>query len=105
MSEENNFFSVRRSVLARKMSNAEISEEHLDLILKAGIRVRPFDKEERSSKNFVYYDESEQISNALSIAQLSRPNSFYYPKATSYNEKIFWRCEVCKKSSQILSRF
>ena len=40
----------------------------------------------------MYYDESEQISNALSIAQLSRPNSFYYPKATSYNEKIFWRC-------------
>ena len=39
MSEENNFFSVRRSVLARKMSNAEISEAHLDLILKAGIRV------------------------------------------------------------------
>lgn len=60
--------------------------------LKAGLRVRPFENKERSDKNFVYYDESEQISNALSIAHLSQPNSFYYPKATSHKEKIFWRC-------------
>tara|TARA_Y100000591_G_scaffold320345_1_gene333666 strand:- start:259 stop:828 length:570 start_codon:yes stop_codon:yes gene_type:complete len=39
VSEKSNFFSTRRSVLARKMSNAEIPEDHLDLILKAGIRV------------------------------------------------------------------
>ena len=60
--------------------------------LKANLEVRPFDKSERLEKNFVYYDESEQISNALSIAQLSQPNSFYYPKSTSQKEKIFWRC-------------
>ena len=60
--------------------------------LKANLVVRPFDKSERLEKNFVYYDESEQISNALSIAQLSQPNSFYYPKSTSQKEKIFWRC-------------
>ena len=39
MSSKDNFFSKRRSVLARKMSNKEIPEDHLDLILKAGLRV------------------------------------------------------------------
>ncbi len=39
MTEKNSFFSSRRSVLARKMSNAEIPSKHLDLILEAGIRV------------------------------------------------------------------
>ena len=39
MTEKSNFFSIRRSVLARKMSNEDIPAEHLDLILKAGIRV------------------------------------------------------------------
>ena len=36
---ESNFFSQRRSVLARKMSSKDIPEEHLDKILAAGIRV------------------------------------------------------------------
>ena len=35
----NNFFSQRRSVLARKMSTKEIPNEHLQKILEAGIRV------------------------------------------------------------------
>jgi len=39
VSEKINFFSKRRSVLARKMSNAEIPTNHLELILKAGMRV------------------------------------------------------------------
>ena len=39
MSSKDNFFSKRRSVLARKMSNKEIPEDHLNLILKAGLRV------------------------------------------------------------------
>ena len=39
MNSKDNFFSNRRSVLARKMSNKEIPEDHLDLILKAGLRV------------------------------------------------------------------
>ncbi len=39
MTEESNFFSIRRSVLARKMSNKEIPERDLDIILRAGIRV------------------------------------------------------------------
>ena len=39
MIEKSNFFSSRRSVLAKKMSNAEIPAEHLDVILKAGLRV------------------------------------------------------------------
>ena len=36
---ESNFFSQRRSVLARKMSPKSIPEEHLNKILAAGIRV------------------------------------------------------------------
>ena len=36
---ERNFFSQRRSVLARKMSPKSIPEEDLDKILAAGIRV------------------------------------------------------------------
>ena len=36
---ENNFFSQRRSVLARKMSSEVIPDEDLDKILAAGIRV------------------------------------------------------------------
>ncbi len=36
---ESNFFSQRRSVLARKMSSKEIPKKDLDLILAAGIRV------------------------------------------------------------------
>jgi len=39
VNSKDNFFSNRRSVLARKMSNKEIPEDHLDLILKAGLRV------------------------------------------------------------------
>ena len=35
----NNFFSKRRSVLARKMSTKDIPDKHLEKILEAGIRV------------------------------------------------------------------
>ena len=36
---ESNFFTQRRSVLARKMSSKNIPDEDLDIILAAGIRV------------------------------------------------------------------
>jgi nitroreductase len=39
MSIKNNFYSKRRSVMAKKMSPDSISEEDLDTILQAGIRV------------------------------------------------------------------
>ena len=39
MSIESNFFSKRRSVMAKKMSSDPISEEDLNFILEAGIRV------------------------------------------------------------------
>jgi len=39
MSIDSNFFSKRRSVMAKKMSSDPISEEDLNFILQAGIRV------------------------------------------------------------------
>ena len=39
MSIKNNFFSKRRSIMAKKMSSDPISEEDLTFILQAGIRV------------------------------------------------------------------
>ena len=39
MSIDSNFFSKRRSVMAKKMSSESINEEDLHSILQAGIRV------------------------------------------------------------------
>ncbi len=64
MIEKSSFFSSRRSVLARKMSNAEIPVDHLDLILKAGIRVpdhgalNPWKLKVIMGKSLKYIDEN-----------------------------------------------
>ena len=39
MGTSDNFYLNRRSVLARKMQNHPIKDDHLDIIVKAGIRV------------------------------------------------------------------
>ena len=39
MGTSDNFYLSRRSVLAKKMKNHPIKDEHIDLIVKAGIRV------------------------------------------------------------------
>ena len=39
MSEASNFFSIRRSITARKMSSKAINKEDLNSIVKAGLRV------------------------------------------------------------------
>ena len=39
MSEVSNFFSKRRSVIARKMSSKPIDKDDLNLIIESGIRV------------------------------------------------------------------
>ena len=39
MSYVSNFFSVRRSIMARKMSSETINKDHLNSIVKAGLRV------------------------------------------------------------------
>ena len=39
MGTSDNFYLSRRSVLAKKMKNHPIKDEHIELIVKAGIRV------------------------------------------------------------------
>ena len=64
MSEKNNFFSSRRSVLARKFSNEKIPDNHLNIILNAGIRVpdhgalHPWKIKVIKGKSLKYVDEN-----------------------------------------------
>ena len=57
--------------------------------LKYDLSVRPFDTNERQTKNFVYYEEVEQV-NALLQYQKNlyhSPYSYYYPVETSVKKK------------------
>ena len=57
-------------------------------MLKNNFAVRPFNKQERKRKKFVYYDIAEQVPNLLNWDYLSTL-SYYYPIATHYSEKQF----------------
>jgi len=57
-------------------------------LLKNNFVVRPFNKQERKRKKFVYYDISEQVPDLLSWNYLPTL-SYYYPMATHYSEKQF----------------
>ena len=59
--------------------------------LKHDLSVRPFNTNERKTKNFVYYEEVEQV-NALLKYQKNlyhSPYSYYYPVETSVKKKTF----------------
>jgi hypothetical protein len=83
----------QEDVLKIKFGGFVISE-----LLKNNFLIRPFNKQERTSKKFIYYTEQEQIANLIEWKNLNHNHKLYFPYTTKPST-----IEFDQKASQYIS--
>jgi len=90
-----NFHDDYTPLWIRKNSNKTIKCENLKFggfviseMLKNNLLIRPFQEDERHTKQFVYYSDNEQVRELLKYENLSA-NSYYYPLTTGHRKQQF----------------